>query len=95
MVFLYFIAALIIGYMLIRLFNGSKKTRKAYYINILVILIYNIIGWGYIFNYLDVGGASLGPGLTLLFLTGVHIIILILYFIVRSLLGRKKDITLN
>lgn len=66
--FLYFIAALIVGYILIRLFTDSKKIRKVYLINVLVILIYNLIGWGYIFNYLDAGGASLGPGLTLLFL---------------------------
>jgi len=89
--FIYFITALVLGYLLIKLFNKKKELVKAYYINILIILIYNLIGWGYIFNYLDKGGASLGPGLILLFLTGVHIAILILYSIIRSFADWKKN----
>jgi hypothetical protein len=93
--FLYFIVALIVGYMLIQLFYNKKSIKKAYYINVLIILIYNLIGWGYTFNYLDAGGASLGPGLMLLFLTGVHIGILILYVIIRSFADWKKQEGLN
>lgn len=93
--FLYFIAALVVGYILIQLFNNKKSIKKAYYINILIILIYNLIGWGYIFNYLDVGGVSLGPGLMLLFFTGIHIGVLILYVIIRSFADWKKEEGLN
>jgi hypothetical protein len=59
-------------------------------INILLIISYNILGWSYIFKYMDVGGASLGPGLLLIVATILHILMVFFISIIITFRKRKK-----
>ncbi|RFZ90509.1 hypothetical protein D0C36_22275 [Mucilaginibacter conchicola] len=49
-----------------------KRPKLIFLVHLSVIVFYNVIGWGYLFTYLDAGGASLGPGLYLLAASGLH-----------------------
>ncbi len=49
-----------------------KRPKLIFVAHLVVILLYNLFGWWYIFTYLDAGGASLGPGLYLLAVSGLH-----------------------
>ncbi|WP_259068573.1 hypothetical protein HDF24_06705 [Mucilaginibacter sp. X4EP1] len=81
----YPILCAIIIILIIAFLSKNKKTSRFYIINILIIVIYNLIGWTYIFKYLDAGGASLGPGLMLIFFTCLHLAILLIVAVIRAL----------
>ena len=68
----------------------NKWLLRFYLINILIIIIYNLAGWGYLFNYMDAGGASLGPGLMLMFITGLHLIILVVFTGIKIIISRGR-----
>jgi glucan phosphoethanolaminetransferase (alkaline phosphatase superfamily) len=61
------------------------------WINVLIILIYNIIGWTYIFQYLDQGGESMGPGFLLLFGTIFHFGILFVVIVIMAMYRSVKE----
>jgi len=88
----YPILCAIVIILIVAFLSKNKKTSRFYIINILIIVIYNLLGWTYIFKYLDAGGASLGPGLILIFFTGLHLAILLIVAVIRALLQiLKKD----
>jgi hypothetical protein len=84
-----FILLLLIGAVIAISFT-IKKGRKLIIANLLAIIIYNVLGWYYIFKFMDHGGASLGPGLLLLFGTAIHIVVMFIFAIVRLFIERKK-----
>lgn len=60
---------------LVVLFTFTIKLKRPgfiFLIHLSLILLYNLIGWVYIFTYLDEGGADFGPGLYLLTVSGLH-----------------------
>lgn len=67
----------------------DQRLFKITIINIGIIVFYNTIGWIYVLNN-DVGGASLGPGLLLIFATGIHVIALTIYNLCRVLFKKRK-----
>lgn len=69
----------------------NHKSSRFYSINIMLIIIYNVIGWWYIFEFLGTGGASLGPGMMLIFLTGVHLVLLILIAVIKGIINSGKE----
>ncbi len=69
----------------------SNKRWRFYLINILVVIIYNCIGWWYIFHFLDTGGASLGPGLLLMLVTGIHFGVSILLALIKVIRKSVKE----
>jgi len=81
MIFIYLIAFIVLVNLIAQVYlfkdnrlRGFSKT------NFLLVFAYNIAGWWYIIHYLDEGGASLGPGLTLMFFSGIHLAIAIIFF---------------
>jgi len=73
-------------------FPNLRPFLNFYMINVLIIVIYNIVLWSIIFHYFDEGGASLGPGLSLIALTLLHLLLLVIYWVMATLikLMRKK-----
>jgi hypothetical protein len=62
-----------------------------YIANVIAIVIYNLVGWAYIFKYLNTGGASLGPGFLLILGTGLHIIVLFLIALIKMVVEVVKE----
>jgi len=54
-----------------------------YNVNIILLISYNYIGWAYILKYLDVGGASLGAGLFIMLISGVHAFLLFIIGVIH------------
>ncbi len=75
------ILLILIGGLISYFAPNSKRLFKSYLINISVLLVYNTIAWTYIVTYLDAGGVSLAPGLIMIFLTGIHLVTLLIYII--------------
>ena len=68
-----------------------NKPGRFYTVNFLIIVIYNLIGWWCIMKFWGVGGESLGAGLLLLFVTGLHLVILLLIFTIREMIRFIKN----
>lgn len=84
------IAMLLLAVLLISWGSKYKRFLKRIIItNIVMIAIYNIIGWGYALTYLDAGGGSLGLGLVLLVATSAHVVLLFTFIIVTALRNRN------
>jgi hypothetical protein len=66
-------------------------TLRVYLINGMLIVAYNAMGWAYILfdPTMRGSGGGLGPGLTLIFITGAHLVALLTYAIVQS--TKRKD----
>ena len=62
-------------------------------INVIAIAVYNLAGWTYIFSFLDTGGASLGPGLMLMYVTVLHIVILFIVVVIGTISQSVKEQT--
>lgn len=69
----------------------SPQIWKFCWINFLIILTYNLTGWLYIINFLNAGGGSLGPGLLLMFITALHIALLLIVIIVMTMRKAVKE----
>ncbi len=84
------IIILILAILLINWGSKHKKFLKQIVItNIVILAIYNIIGWWYVTTYLDEGGASLGLGLILMGATSAHFVLLFTFIIVTVLRNRN------
>lgn len=81
-ILLILLPAIIIAYI-------DDRLVKITIVNIGIIVFYNTIGWIYVLNN-NMGGASLGPGLLLIFVTGIHVITLTIYNICRVLFRKRK-----
>ncbi len=81
MIFIYLICLIVLINLITQIFFFQGKRLKGFYrVNLLLVVVYNTVGWWYIIKYLGEGGASLGPGLTLIFFSGVHLVIIFLFF---------------
>jgi len=67
-------------------------TLRVYLINGMLIVAYNAIGWSYILfdPTMRGNGAGSGPGLTLIFITCAHLVILLTFAIVQSTKSAKR-----
>lgn len=90
-VFLLFVIAIIVTYAVWR-----KITGTIFLIHLGIIILYNLVGWSYIFKYLDAGGASLGPGMLILATSGLHFFVSTIcyfaYMSTRTLEYTQKEI---
>jgi hypothetical protein len=77
--------------LLLAWFGKSAAIWKFTWINLLVMLIYNLSGWLYICNFMNEGGASLGPGLLLMLISALHICILFITIVVMTIRKSAKD----
>jgi hypothetical protein len=84
------VVALVICLLVAKFTFKGQKLWKFCLINALAIVIYNLIGWIYIFNSLN-GGASFGPGLVLMFITILHIVALFILVIVKGIIQSVKE----
>jgi hypothetical protein len=72
---------------------SSKNARiwRFCWINVVVMLIYNLVGWIYTFTFFDEEGASLGPVLLLFYVTLLHISLFFIAIIVMTMFRAVKD----
>ncbi len=77
--------------LLLAWFSKSRRIWKICLINVLIIAVYNLVGWLYILNFLGEGGAGLGPGLLLIYGTILHIALLFVAIIVMTMHRAVKD----
>jgi hypothetical protein len=71
--------------------SKSPRIWRFCWVNVVVMLIYDLVGWIYTFTFFDEEGASLGPVLLLLYVTLLHIALLFVVIIVMTMFRAVKD----
>jgi hypothetical protein len=87
------IIVLVICLLLAKFAYKGKWLWRFCVINIIVIAVYSLAGWTYIINFLDTGGASLGPGLMLMYVTMLHIALLLIIVVVGTICQSVREQT--
>ncbi len=82
---------LVVTSLLLAWLSKSVRIWRFCWVNVAVMLIYDLAGGFYISNFIDGGGANVVPMLILLGLTALHIALLFVAIIVMTMHRAVKD----